>query len=145
MKNTVKTIIMVVTLLMSLHGYGQNQNQSSLNFLTLVDTVSSAKVLEIQLQLKDFDVEIATQSKKLNKVYRDVPIDKEIELNLREDSIYMSMLSKRCELAIILAETKKNGIQNVLNRLNARPQPYNMPPHNTSMSVPSAKPTKSNK
>lgn len=146
MNNTVKIMITAAALLGSVEGFGQKLNQMpSFNLLTLADTTSSAQVADMQKQLKELDAQIAAQSKKLNNVYRDIPIDKELELNLREDSIYMSMLSKRCVLTTKLAETKKHSVQGMLNRLNARPQQNNAAANSTAIPSKPTKPTKPSK
>lgn len=127
MNNSFRTLtIAVVAILFGTVGtLAQKTGSTTMDILAIADTATTSRINVLQNKIKVLDAKIAQQEKKLNRVYRDVTVDTELQLNQREDSIYLSMLSERCELNLTMKELKAKGIQSIVRQLSQIPQRNN--------------------
>lgn len=127
MNNSFRTLtIAVVAILFGTVGtLAQKTGSTTMDILAIADTATTSRINVLQNKIKVLDAKIAQQEKMLNRVYRDVTVDTELQLNQREDSIYLSMLSERCELNLTMKELKAKGIQSIVRQLSQIPQRNN--------------------
>lgn len=82
--------------------------QTTVETVKVEDEESVAKLKVLQARLNRMDAKLKQQAANLNKTYNDVTPEVQENLNDREDSIYLAILSQKRTIELEMKEVKKS-------------------------------------